>query len=41
MPLECGHAALIATLVEHHRDDFNDQGQWYHVNLTISVHEVL
>jgi hypothetical protein len=37
VPLEHGYAVLIGTLVEHHRDRPDDQGRWYHVNLTVDV----
>ena len=37
MPLQHGYAVLIGSLVEHHRDRPDDQGRWYHVNLTIDV----
>jgi uncharacterized protein YukJ len=37
MPLDHGYAVLVGTLVEHHRDRPDDQGRWYHVNLTVTA----
>ena len=37
MPLDHGYGVLRATLLTQFRDTPDDQGRWYHVNLTASA----
>jgi hypothetical protein len=36
MPLE-NYGVLVGSLTEHHRDQPDTQGRWYHVNLTVQA----